>query len=119
MATCSRQRREALLCRLRRFEDAVDCWDVDPDAVALLWDFWVRYNLHSDVIVVGHTQPFAEAAERKLEKMDVPVRKVTVMPSAQHLGRRLVRMPDVLWVVYSDPRYLFTFGSRGRPLHHG
>jgi hypothetical protein len=106
---------EARSCKKNHWGDAVNRWELNPHGVAVIWDYWQRYDLRCDLIVTQRPQGFADAVQERMERENVPIRYTGAMEAAK-LGRRLVYMPDVLHVVYATPDLQWMFGTRGKPM---
>jgi hypothetical protein len=108
-------RMEKRSCKRQHWDDAANRWELDQHGVAVVWDYWQRYDLRCDLIVTTRPPAFAAALQDRLERENVPIRYTAAMEAAQ-LGRRLAYMPDVLHVVYDDENLRWMFGAKGLPL---
>lgn len=107
------ERREAKALKRGRWEDAVDCWNINEFAVHRIADLWTRYDFRVDVVVTTRPQEFADHLAVRLDWEDVLINHVT-STEVQVLARKLAHMPDVARVVFADPALQFAFGRKGR-----
>lgn len=103
--------KEKIHQRLKRWQKAVDLWEISERAYALLWDVTWRYNYRFD-IVTYHPAGFAKALKERLDDEGLPVGRVW-HSSPSLLAKRLAFMPDVRYVYDADASRLFTYGGRG------
>jgi hypothetical protein len=98
--------------RLRRYDAAVDYWEIHRWALNLMWSIMVRTEFRIDVCVTTREPDFARAVARRTEQENWPVRYVFAR-SAPDLGRQLASMPDVERVYYGLEEQQFTYGPHG------
>jgi hypothetical protein len=110
-------RREKTALRVRRWKQAVDCWETNQYAMGRIWDIYRRQSLRCDLVVTERPPEFAEALAKRLEDENSPFRQV-LSQEAHVLARKLAFMPDVVYVIFSNRSQSFTFGSKGLHMDH-
>jgi hypothetical protein len=103
--------KEKVQCKLKRWDKAVECWEIPERAYALLWDVTWRYNYRFD-IVTYRPKGFAKALGQRLDDEGLPVGRVW-NSSPVLLAKKLAFMPDVRFVYDADPTRHLTYGGRG------
>lgn len=111
------EKMEKLHIRLRRWDKAVECWEISERSYALLWDCTWRHNFRFD-IVTYRPAGFAVALKERLNVEGLPVGNIWATTPAR-LSKRLAFMPDVAAVYDADATRLFTYGGRGVHLDGG
>jgi hypothetical protein len=97
-----------------KWKSAVACYEVNEMLARRLWDMSWRYSLEIDLLTY-HGHPFAKALEDRIERENLPIRRVW-SEEPNILARRLATMVDVRTVYDPFPDHQFLYGSRGRVL---
>lgn len=100
-----------LAMRLGRYKRAAETYEMHPHVVKVIWDLTWRRDYRFDLITfLG--QPFCDALEKRLERESLPFSNLWAVDEAS-LSRRLSTMPDVQYVIHSDPTRHLAYGNRG------
>ncbi len=102
---------EAFWRRLKRWDRAARTWTINTLMVTHLWDLVWRSPFKIDLATFLE-EPYAEAMERRLDKMSVPFGDFLVT-TPDELAQRLAYMPHVSRVYHGNPDWVFKFGRRG------
>lgn len=105
------ERSESYLRRLRQWKRAAECWEIDPQVVAHMWDMILRFDVQVDTATYLPPK-YAEHIEKRLEQANVPSGHFHVT-SPEQLTKSLAYMPYVRKVFYRIPERLFVYGDRG------
>lgn len=100
-----------LAMRMKRWRRAADCFELIPHVQKIIWDLTWRRDYRFDIVTfLG--QPFCDALERRLARESLPFSNLWSVDEAS-LSKRLATMPDVLYVIHSDPSRHLAYGNRG------
>lgn len=103
-------KKEQYYRRLRRWEKAAGCWEINEVAVSYLWDVVWRHNMQAELATF---LPYSSEIKERLDAEGLPFGWVHHFDSAEHLCQRLAFMPYIHRVYFSEPRRPFIFGDRG------
>jgi hypothetical protein len=106
------QRIEKVALTTKRWDRAVNYWNVNEHALKWMWAILARTDFRIDVCVTTRPSGFARAVARRSEQENWPVRYVFAEP-ADLLGRRLSSMADVERVVYGLEEQRWAYGPHG------
>lgn len=96
----------------KRWQDALDCYEINDLLVRKMWHMVWYYSLEID-LVTYHPRGFRDVLEVRMENENIPVRRVySEEPGA--LARRLVTMPYVRTIYDPFPDHQFLYGGKGR-----
>ena len=97
--------------RTRRYRAAANCFELVPHVQKVIWDLTWRKDYRFDVVTfLG--EPFADALEKRLERESLPFSNLWAVDESS-LAQRLACMPDVMYVLHSDPSRRLAYGNRG------
>lgn len=116
-----RETRYARLRATRRAVSAVDCWEINQDAITVMWDWMWRRGYKIDLVtfISGGTpltpmgRSLRNAVKDRLSEADVPHSNLMSYASPLVLQSRLAYFPDVVHVVHGDTANPFAYGSKG------
>ena len=109
----SRQVRVDLLRAARRWKGVAEAYDINLAVRAKLHDLTWRQGLRVDCVLVDHPK-VAEAMEGRFNRMNLAVANVYAVDDLKELTERLPYMPEVLWVIFGNPEWMYAFGHKGR-----
>lgn len=109
----SRSTRVELLRAARRWRAVAEAYDINLMVRAKLHDLTWRHGLRVDCVLVDHPK-VAEAMEARFNRMNLAVANVYAIADLKELADRLPYMPEVLWVIFGNPEWMYAFGHKGR-----
>lgn len=89
-----------------------DQWEIDEYILAHVWDITLRYDYRCDVATFLGWD-FADALDDRFGVENIPC-KVRTFDSAEVLGRKLARLPDIACVYDGEPSRVLSYGSKGK-----
>jgi hypothetical protein len=103
---------EAIKRRMALWNAAVRYWEINPMAVAAMWQIHERTTLRIDLAVTSRGPNFAIAVAKLIQDRNWPVRSI-FCETPDSLGRMLPQMPDVDRVYYGMDEHRWALGPRG------
>lgn len=109
----SRSTRVELLRAARRWKAVAEAYDINLTVRAKLHDLTWRHGLRVDCVLVDHPK-VAEAMEGRFNRMNLAIANTYAVEDLKELVDRLPYMPEVLWVIFGNPEWMYAFGHKGR-----
>jgi hypothetical protein len=109
----SRTVRVEMLRTARRWKAVAEAYDINLPVRAKLHDLTWRHNLRVDCVLVDHPK-VAEAMEGRFNRMNLAISNVYAVNEVKEVADRLAYMPEVLWVIFGNPEWMYAFGRKGR-----
>lgn len=109
----SRTVRVDLARAARRWKAVAEAYDINLAVRAKLHDLTWRQGLRIDCVLIDHPK-VAEAMEARFNRMNLSVANVYAVNDLKELADSLAYMPEVLWVIFGNPEWMYAFGSKGR-----
>jgi hypothetical protein len=105
-------RLEAKYRAKEKWDDAVACYEINELLARKIWDMVWRYSLEID-LVTYHSHGFARSLEARMERENLPLRRVWYEEPNQ-LARRLATAIDIRTIYDPFPDHQFLYGGKGR-----
>lgn len=95
---------------MHRYRRAVDCFECNRHAIAVVWDWTWRRDVKVDVVSF---MPYEDEITRLLERLGMPFSRMWCSPGPDDLASQLAYMPDVLSVIHADSTRPLAYGGKG------
>lgn len=105
--------RTELLRAARRWKGVAEAYDINLAVRAKLHDLTWRQGLRVDCVLFDH-EKVAEAMQNRFNRMNLAFANVYALEGPKELRDRLPYMPEVLWVIFGNPEWIYAFGPKGR-----
>lgn len=109
----SRTVRVEMMRAARRWKGVAEAYDINLAVRAKLHDLTWRHGLRIDCVLVDHPK-VAEAMETRFNRMNLAVANVYAVNEIKEVADRMAYMPEVLWVIFGNPEWMYAFGGKGR-----
>jgi hypothetical protein len=97
--------------KLKRWDKAVSCWEIDRTMVNRMWLAEKRYGIRWELAVFDRGRDFCDAVAERLDAENIPVAIVRAFVSALALADSLAYRPDIMGVVDIPARFAH-YGAR-------
>lgn len=105
-------KQEAKFRGKKKWVEAVACYEINELLARKIWQMVWDYSLEID-LVTYHSHGFAKALEERMDRENLPVRRVW-HEEPNVLARRLATMLDVRTIYDPFPDHQFLYGGKSR-----
>lgn len=100
---------------MHRYRRAMECYEPNAHAIAVVWDWTWRRDVKVDVVSF---LPYEDEITRVLDRTGMPYSRLWCSPGPDALATQLAYLPDVVSVLHADSTRPFAYGGKGLYITH-